>query len=236
MIKPSKNIVKGLFPDISVFLIGTLLQFITIYLGIPILHNKGLTTLGSWMILSIPLIFIPVITGGIIILKFEKSSLKLSDRLRLHRLKKNDLKWITIGFLIMILGSGISFVICTKFGLKTNPPFARNVEPWINGNTWMFALFAIYWPINILGENFVWRGVILPRMENYFGNFGWLFNSLLWGIFHLAFGLGNLIVLISTLIAVPLVTQKTQNTWSGIILHATLSGPGFIALAFGLMR
>jgi glycopeptide antibiotics resistance protein len=57
----------------------------------------------------------------------------------------------------------------------------------------------------------------------------------LWGLFHWPFGAGNIIVLIPALIFVPYVTQKSRNTWTGIILHAVLSGPGFIALAFGII-
>jgi membrane protease YdiL (CAAX protease family) len=55
----------------------------------------------------------------------------------------------------------------------------------------MFGLFVIYWPFNILGENFIWRGVILPRMVERFGKAAWALNAFLWGIFHIAFGLGK---------------------------------------------
>jgi len=209
--------------------------YITIYWAVPLLSKLGIMQLGSWMILSIPLIFIPIIVGGISILKSEKNNQDFIKRLRLQKLKKQDWKWILIGFVALIIGSGIAFAVCNLLNLNTNPPFARNVEPWTNGRHWMFAIWIIYWPFNIIGENFVWRGVILPRMELVLGKYSWVLNTILWGIFHLAFGIGNLIVLLPTLIIVPLIAYKSKNTWTAIILHAILSGPGFITLAFGLM-
>lgn len=75
---------------------------------------------------------------------------------------------------------------------------------------------------------------MLPRMQERFGRSAWLLNAGLWGAFHLAFGPGNLIVLLPTLILVPLVAQRRHNNWLAVLLHAGLSGPGFIALALGL--
>lgn len=235
MIGKDKNLYK-LIPDASIFIIGSLLQYITIYLAVPILSERKVNNLCAWMILSVPMIFVPVITGGILILLSERKVQNLKERLRIRKLTKYDLKQTFFGFLGIIVGSGIAFTFCRLLKLDTNPPFARNAEAWTNGHLWMFALWALYWPVNILGENFVWRGVVLPRMERKIGKSAWLLNAFLWGLFHLAFGLGNLIILLPTLIIVPFIAQKTHNTWTAIILHACLSGPGFIALAFGLMK
>ena len=228
--------VKNLIPDISIFITGGILQYIVIYCFIPILNRSGIMQLGSWMILSIPFIFLPIIVSGIFILKIEKKHPKTTERLRINKFSKKDWCWLLAGLIILVIGSIIAFQICTILNLNPNPSFARDVDPWIKEHTWMFGLWTVYWPINILGEEFIWRGIILPRMEAYIGKFAWLFNSFLWGIFHLAFGLGNLITLIPTLIIVPYIAQKTQNTWTAVILHATLSGPGFAVLAFGLLQ
>jgi len=227
--------VQKLIPDILVFVIGGLLQFFVVYLCVPTLSGIGIMPLGSWMILSIPLIFLPVIAGGLIILRLEKGTEKITKRLLFHKLNKNDWLWFLTGLIIMAAGSAIMFKLCAVLGLDSNPPFARNAKAWTEGHLWMFALWAVYWPFNILGENIVWRGVILPRMERKVGKFAWLLNAFFWGVFHLAFGIGNLIILLPTLIVVPFIAQRTHNTWTAVMLHASLSGPGFIALAFGMM-
>lgn len=237
MDKSNKVNNQSLIPDISIFVLGCLLQFVAIYWAVPLLSDKtGIMQLGSWMILSIPIIFLPIAIGGFILLRTEQGVKKLSERLLLHKLTKKDWWVCLMGFLVMAVGSGITFTLCSMLGLNSNPPFARNVQAWTDGHFWMFGLWALYWPINILGENIVWRGVILPRMEIRIGKLAWLLNAFMWGLFHLAFGLGNIIILLPTLLVVPYVAQKSRNTWTAIILHAGLSFPGFIALAFGLMK
>ena len=87
---------------------------------------------------------------------------------------------------------------------------------------------------NILGEELVWRGVSLPRMEARLGERAWALNAALWGAFHSSFGVGNLLALLPTLTLVPWIAQRRRNTWLAVLLHAGLSGPGFVALALGL--
>jgi membrane protease YdiL (CAAX protease family) len=192
--------------------------------------------IGSWMIVSPLVVFIPLIMTGLYLLTSEKTETPWIERTRFQPLSAADWKWVGLGLLGMIVLSGLTFYLANLLHLDPNPPFSRQVEPWKNGHTWLFFVWIIYWPINIIGEGFIWRGVIQPRLENTFKEYTWIISAICWGVFHFSFGLGNLIVLIPTLIFVPLITQKTQNTWSGIILHATLSGPGFIALALGLMN
>ncbi|CAN5896414.1 CPBP family intramembrane metalloprotease [soil metagenome] len=230
------NYKKTIF-DFLPFVLGSVLTYITVYLIAPALSLKfEIMELGAWMISAPLTIFIPLVIIGMILIKSEKNGTRLFERTRFKKLTKFDWRWIGIGLLGMTILSGLTFFLTGLLNLNPNPPFSRQVEPWLNGHQWMFIAWIIYWPINILGEGFIWRGVLQPRLEKTFKQNTWIISAVLWGVFHLAFGLGNLIVLVPTLIFVPYVTQKTQNTWTGIILHATLSGPGFIVLAFGLMN
>ncbi len=223
--------------DLLIFLIGGILVFINVYWIVPLLSDKlNIMQIGSWMITSPFVVFIPLIITGLYILKSEKTKISLIERTRFKKLSKSDWKWVGLGLLGMTVLSGLTFYMTNIIKLDPNPPFSRQVEPWQNGHLWLFLIWIIYWPINIIGEGFIWRGVIQPRLENTFKQNTWIICALFWGVFHFSFGLGNLIVLIPTLIFVPFITQKTKNTWTGIILHATLSGPGFIILALGLMN
>ena len=98
---------------------------------------------------------------------------------------------------------------------------------------WMLGVWAVYWPLNILGEEFAWRAVILPRMEAQFGGAGWLVNAAFWGIAHVPFGPGNLLVILPTLLIVPWMASRRRSTWVAVALHVFLSGPGFVGLALG---
>jgi membrane protease YdiL (CAAX protease family) len=188
------------------------------------------------MLLSIPVIFAPIITAGLMVLRAEPGPQRWAERLRLQRPTGRDWLWGAGGLLSLVLGSGLLFGLCAALGLEPTTPFSRAVQPLTGDRLWMLGLWAVYWPINILGEELVWRSILLPRMEARLGASAWWYNALLWGIFHLAFGVGNLLVLVPTLILVPLIAQRRRNTWLAVLLHAGLSGPGFIALALGLMR
>jgi uncharacterized protein len=55
----------------------------------------------------------------------------------------------------------------------------------LEGAWWFFALFVISAVFNtILGEEFLFRGVLLPRMEGVFGRWSWVANGVLFGIYH----------------------------------------------------
>lgn len=221
--------------EIAIFLMGCLLQFIVVYLAVPALGAVGVEPMVAWMLISIPLIFAPIIAWGIRILRAEPQPRSWWERLRLKRPSAKDWLWGGLALIGVVLGSGAMFALCALLGLDPNSPFSRGMQPLMGDRLWMLGLWAVYWPINILGEELVWRGILLPRMEVHLGTRAWQLNALLWGIFHLAFGPGNVLVLVPTLILVPLIAQRRRNTWLAVLLHAGLSGPGFIALALGLV-
>ena len=53
------------------------------------------------------------------------------------------------------------------------------------GAWWFFALFVILSVFNtILGEELLFRGVLLPRMEGAFGRWSWVANNVLFALYH----------------------------------------------------
>jgi uncharacterized protein len=53
------------------------------------------------------------------------------------------------------------------------------------GAWWFFGLFVVFAIFNsILGEEFLFRGVLLPRMEGVFGRWSWLANGALHAFWH----------------------------------------------------
>ena len=224
----------SLLPDFAVFLGGGSLVAGVVCVCVPRLTATGVDPMASWMMLALPLVFGPVVASGWLLLRFEGCSQSWIERLRLQRPSAVDWRWGLIGLIGIGVGSATMFRLCSVFGLDPNPPFARTTQPLVGPRLWMLGLWAVYWPVNILGEEFVWRGVSLPRMQARLGSRAWILNSALWGAFHIGFGPGNLLVLLPTLILVPFVSQRRQNTWLAVLMHAGLSGPGFVALALGL--
>jgi hypothetical protein len=74
----------------------------------------------------------------------------------------------------------------------------------------------------------------MPRQEMALGRWAWLANGIGWMLFHVAFGGAIFVALWPILFVLPYVVQHRRNSWIGVIVHAGLNGPGFLAVAFGL--
>src|SRR5215204_5357785 len=101
----------------------------------------------------------------------------------------------------------------------------------LQGARWFFALFVIQAIFNtILGEEFLFRGVLLPKMEGVFGRFSWVANGVLFGLYHLhqPWGIPNSI-LTGLLYTFP--AYRYRSTWMSIVLHSAQSvHVGFLVL------
>ena len=86
-----------------------------------------------------------------------------------------------------------------------------------------------------MGEEILWRGVIFPRQEIAFKKYTWLIHGFCWGIFHIAFGWQLLLTLLPILFIQSYTVQRRQNSWIGVVIHAVVNGPSFIAISFGLI-
>jgi membrane protease YdiL (CAAX protease family) len=114
-------------------------------------------------------------------------------------------------------------------------PSFMTFEPLSDGRYWILFAWLPFWVFNIMGEEILWRGVLLPRQEIVFGKSTWIFHGFFWMIFHIAFGLHLVLSLIPIFFIQSYIVQKRKNSWIGVLIHAGLNGPGFIAVAFGLI-
>jgi membrane protease YdiL (CAAX protease family) len=95
---------------------------------------------------------------------------------------------------------------------------ARLVGAW-----WFFALVVVMSVFNtILGEEFLFRGVLLPKMEGVFGRGSWVANSVLFALYHVhkPWVIPNA-VLTGLLYTFP--AYRYRSTWMSIIIHSAQS-------------
>lgn len=93
----------------------------------------------------------------------------------------------------------------------------------IHGNWPLFALAVVMMVFNtVLGEELLFRGLLLPRMRAAFGRGDWIVNGVLMGAYHLhqPWGIPSSIVA-GLLMAYP--TKRLRSAWMGIIVHSTQS-------------
>jgi membrane protease YdiL (CAAX protease family) len=217
------------------FLIAAAVLALLTFVAVPILHAQGLEPLVAFMLLAPPLIFFPLILFSACVLWTERliTPASLVARLWLRRPSARDWRAGLLGVLVLAGSSAVLALAARAVSLPIHPPGIPPFQPITLDRLWIVGVWLFYWPLNILSEELAWRSVLLPRMELRFGRHAWAVNAGLWVCFHLAFGPGNLLVLVPTIALVPYIVQRQHNAWLGVLLHAALSLPGFAAMALG---
>ena len=230
----------GLFPSFIIYISASILMLLQTKYLIPYLSRiTGQETILFWFIVAGLGIFTPLIILGVVILKkegFRINNITITSRLRFRKLTKSDILWTLSGFIAIAVLSGFVMKIISFFiGQFDHSPSFMTFEPLTKGRYWLLLVWLPYWVLNILGEEFIWRGVMLPRQELVFGKYTWVIHGFGWGLFHVAFGWKLMITLIPIIFIQSFVVQKTKNTWTGVLLHAGINGPSFIAISLGLI-
>jgi membrane protease YdiL (CAAX protease family) len=166
----------------------------------------------------------------------EPSLPTMLKHLRVRRLSAEE--WRLAGLVLMLTIAAMAglqlFNASVWPGLPPHPPFMA-VKPLEASQSYILALWLPFFTLNIVGEELWWRGFIQPRQEPVFGRTTWLVQGLLHGLFHFSFGLGVMLVLWPVVFSIPWAVRRSRNTSVGIVIHAGVNGPGFLAVALGLL-
>ena len=234
------------------FWIPALAFILSVYLLLPLLRQTGMSEFVSYS-LSLLLPLMAMLAASLIALRREGWPLtweSVRERFRLRRLEGRDWGWIAASLLGMFVAAGIfgylSQIIIASGAVPLpgnlspllDPRFdpARAVEvvrgalgPDYQGNWGLIVLTIVLLFFNIVGEEFWWRGLILPRQELVHGKNAWLVHGLLWALFH-AFKYWQWLTLLPVTLILSFVAQRRANTWPGIIMHFVFNGLSLIPL------
>jgi membrane protease YdiL (CAAX protease family) len=161
--------------------------------------------------------------------------------------KDKRLWWVILPWilLIVVLELGLDPVLngmwIKVFPFLAEPPgyspailFAPDVRALWIGAWDLLALQVVLSLFNtFLGEEFLFRGVLLPRMKGVFGNCDWVANGILFGLYHLhqPWGLpGNIL----SGLVLAFTGKRYRSNWFPIILHSGQS-VYFLVLILGLV-
>jgi uncharacterized protein len=100
--------------------------------------------------------------------------------------------------------------------LDTPAASAQLVGAW--GTLALFLLSALF--NTFLGEELLFRGLLLPRMAGFFGKWDWVMNGLLFGLYHLHQPWGILNSAIEGILLLALPSRYFRTAWFGIITHS----------------
>ena len=109
-------------------------------------------------------------------------------------------------------------------------PKNRDMATWIGtesgkhfmqGNWGWYAIILLLFVVNIVGEELLFRGVLLPRMKGVFGRRDWLANAVLFTVYHLHAPWLMPGTFVCDTFAYIYPSRRYQSTWIGIIVHGS---------------
>lgn len=225
-----------------------------VYGGYPIVQGLGLTEYeGFILVMTLPLSL--MLVTAVVYYYFENNGnmALFLQRYRIKVIGLSDVLWGLGLFIFMVLSYGLFSTIgkmiidLLNLQLPSNlfslidPRFVLNTEnitavvgaP-ITGNYAVLILYFILLVFNILGEELLWRGVILPRQEIAFGRYTWVLHGTLWTVFHL-FKWWDLFGLLPVCLSLAYVAQRTKSIWPGTIAHFLFNGMGFVYFVLAVL-
>lgn len=217
---------------------GLLLSLVVLKLVPAASAATGAEPVLLWFLLAGTVFLLPLVVAAAWLLHREGGFARAElwrERLRLRQMSAADWIWMAAALAAIAALSVGSLTVLEAMRGERPPMFFVAMEPLTPGRYWILAPWLPFFALNILGEEFVWRGVVLPRQEVVFGRGAWLVNGIAHLLLHLSTGVPVLVALWPTALILPYVVQRRRNTWVGVIIHAALNGPGFVAVAFGLV-
>jgi membrane protease YdiL (CAAX protease family) len=133
--------------------------------------------------------------------------------------------WLILIPLIVLFGleeliPGLPFPASHDFGSLLQSDAGK---VFLHGAWGWYAVMVVIWIFNtVLGEELLFRGLLLPRMNGAFGKRDWLWNGVLFANYHLHMPWVIPTALADTfIIAYP--TKRYRSAWIGILVHCAQS-------------
>ena len=105
----------------------------------------------------------------------------------------------------------------------------------LEGAWQVLALFVVLGLFNtVLGEELLFRGILLPKMKGAFGRRDWVANGLLFGLYPLHQPWSIVPSMVEGVFLEALPTRRFRSAWMGIAVHSTQT-VFFIFVALGLV-
>jgi len=105
----------------------------------------------------------------------------------------------------------------------------------LEGAWHILGLFIVLGLFNtVLGEELLFRGILLPRMRGVFGRADWLANGVLFGLYHLHQPWAILGSSLGGALCYAFPSARYRSAWFGIVIHSAET-VFFVLVALGLV-
>jgi membrane protease YdiL (CAAX protease family) len=106
-------------------------------------------------------------------------------------------------------------------------------DPQFEGQWWILGLALTSLVFNyLLGEELLFRGVLLPRMAGVFGRWDWVANSVLFGLYHVH-KIWFWPSMITSSFGTAWAARRYRSLWMGVVVHGVEGF--FIVLVFAVL-
>jgi len=188
-----------------------------------------------WMLMLIGMMWQFVVS--LVVLRYELGSLNwrgVKERIRLNSPRdtktghsRQRLWWwvlpaIGANGLGLYLGSLLDTVWSGWLPGLQEPTYTQiegMANPTFQGQWWILGLALTSCLFNyLLGEELLFRGVLLPKMNGVFGRWDWVANTILFGLYHLH-KIWFLPSIILSSFGISWAAKRYRSLWMGVIVH-----------------
>ena len=232
------------------FATTSLVFVILIHWGTPALVKRGVPefTAFLWTFLT-PLVL--SLVAALVAYRLEGRPLTwaaLSERFRLRRMTREDWLWTLGASLVCLVANQalwrLGRILATRGLIPLPGSIPAALDPTLQleipayremmglgalGNWALIALIVAVMFFNTFGEEFWWRGYILPRQELAHGRRTWVVHFVLWTLFHV-FEYWRWLDIVAVTLPISYISQRQQNTWPAIIIHGVVNVVGMMPL------
>lgn len=211
-------------------------------LGFDALVQAGLAASNAFLLVAV-LGFTVVLIQFVVLYTAEGNAWTLSalaHRLRFRRMSRGQWVWTILVFLFVTgayLGALAIGSVAWYADRLPLPEWYSAVPEQVEGAYWLIGARLGLLALNVMAEELLWRGFILPRQELTHGRWTWLIHGVQWTLFHL-FKPWEFLMLLPGCLAYAALAQWSKNIWPGILVHFAFNGLGVILLTlavFGLI-
>ena len=173
---------------------------------------------------------------------------RVKDRIRLNLPRdpgtgrpRRVLLWWAVPAIAANVGGGylatrLDAVWTTLLPALREPSYVRIeglADPEFQGQWWILGLTLMSFLFNyLLGEELLFRGVLLPRMAGVFGRWDWVANTVLFGLYHVH-KIWFWPSMIIGSVGMAWAARRYRSLWMAVIVHGVEGY--FIVLVLGVM-
>lgn len=196
-----------------------------------------------------------IFLASLVIYKLEGNPLTwkaFSSRYRLHKMNRGDLIWFVVlltfslltyfglTFTAEWLGSIPGFAPPDFFPAELTPGATSKLIPGefmgfpLKGMWWVLVAYFFGWLFNILGEEFWFRGYMLPRQELTYRRYAWILQGVLFTLVHI-YWKWNLIAILPGSLLMAYIVQRRRNTMISILSHGVMNFIPMVVILRGIL-